>query len=149
MDPNNPVVQLCVAGMQAEGEGSYETARHLFQQAWETAQDHFEQCIAAHYVARHQPTPQQTLHWNEEALRHADAVTDGRVQGFYPSLYLNLGHCHEVLGNDREAQRLYDLAAAYAGTLPDDRYGNMVRRGANNGHDRLKTNNSGLLDSPG
>ena len=132
MDPENPVVKLCVAGMKAEGDGDLTGARALFQKAWAQAQDHFEQCIAAHYLARHQPTPEDTLQWNETALKHADKVGDERVQGFYPSLYLNLGHCHEVLGHETEAQRFYGLAAAHAPTLPDDRYGKIVRQGINN-----------------
>jgi len=132
MDPENPVVKLCVAGMKAEGDGDLTEARDLFQKAWSQAQDHFEQCIAAHYLARHQPTPEDTLHWNETALHLADSVGDERVQGFYPSLYLNLGHCHEVLGNDGEAKRFYSLAAAHAQTLPDDRYGKIVRQGIDN-----------------
>lgn len=138
MNPENAVIKLCVAGMQAERDGETAEARHLCQQALEIARDHFEQCIAAHYVARHQLTPQDTLHWNEEALRHADAITDDRVQSFYPSLYLNLGHSHEVLGHEIEAKRFYDLAAAHAEQLPDDRYGNMVRHGVSQGRNRLK-----------
>jgi hypothetical protein len=51
MDLDNPVIQLCVAGTQAEFRGEIEEARAFYQQAWEAAQDDFEACIAAHYVA--------------------------------------------------------------------------------------------------
>ncbi len=54
---------------------------------------------------------QDTLHWNQEALARADAVGDSRVRSFYPSLYLNMGHSYEVLGNRAEASRYYALAA--------------------------------------
>nr|BFF02017.1 hypothetical protein GCM10020241_36920 [Streptoalloteichus tenebrarius] len=42
MDPDNPVVRLCVQGMQAEAEGRDADARDLFQRAWETAGDDYE-----------------------------------------------------------------------------------------------------------
>ncbi len=111
MDVNNPVVKLCIAGTQAEYKGRPADARALYQKAWETASDDYEACIAAHYVARFQPSPEDTLRWNQEALDRANAVEPQRVKDFYPSLYLNMGHSYEVLGNQAEAQRYYDLAA--------------------------------------
>jgi hypothetical protein len=44
-------------------------------------------------------------------LQHAEAVNDERGKEFYPSLYLSLGHSHELIGNQAQAQRYYDLAA--------------------------------------
>lgn len=55
-DPENVVVRLCAQGMQAEAEGRDAQARDLFLQAWEAAEDDYDACIAAHYLARHQPT---------------------------------------------------------------------------------------------
>ena len=69
-------------------------------------------CIAAHYVARGATSPQETLRWNREALIRAEAVGDERVQAFYPSLYLNMGRSHELLGDQAEAERYYALTAA-------------------------------------
>ena len=137
MDPDNPIVRLCVKGMEAEGAGRHDDARALFIQAWDAHTDDWEACIAAHYLARHQPTPEDTLRWNQEALDRAAAVADVRVHGFYPSLYLNLGHSHEQLGNLAEARRFYDLAAAEAKRLPEDRYGTTVRQGVKNGQGRV------------
>lgn len=111
MDTNNPVIQLCVAGTQAEFAGRIAEAHALYQQAWESAQDDYEACIAAHYVARHQSTPEATLQWNQIALERADAVGDRRVQEFYGSLYLTLGHSYELVGDPETAQRYYGLAA--------------------------------------
>lgn len=111
MNLDNPVIKLCVEGTQAEFQGSIAQARSLYQQAWEAAQDDYETCIAAHYVARHKEDPRERLQWNQIALQKADAVADDRVQDFYPSLYLNMGQSHELLGNLREANRYYDLAA--------------------------------------
>ena len=137
MDPENPVVKLCVAGMQAEGGRDLESARRLFAEAWDAASDNFEACIAAHYVARHQPTPQDQLWWNEEALRLAEAVGDERVKDFFPSLWLNLGRSHEVLGHVADAKRYYELAAVAAEALPVNRYGTIVRDGAAAGQQRV------------
>jgi hypothetical protein len=125
--------------MQAEGEGHAAEARDLFLQAWAAQTDDFEACIAAHYVARHQPTPEETLRWNELALSHAERVGDERVRGFYSSLYLNLGYSHEVLGHEAEARRLYALAADHANDLPNDAYAAVVRNGLEGAKQRLGT----------
>ena len=62
-------------------------------------------------MARYQDSPQATLHWNQEALSRANAVGDERVRDFYPSLYVNLGHSYEMLGNLTEAKKYFKLAA--------------------------------------
>ncbi len=111
MDTDSPTVRLCIEGTRAEFEGRIDDARALYWQAWEASRDDYDACIAAHYVARHQATPQDTLSWNLEALARADEVGDDRVQSFYPSLYVNLGHSYEMLGNQAEARRYYKLAA--------------------------------------
>jgi hypothetical protein len=111
MDLNNPVVQLCLAGAQAEFENRPAEACAQYRQAWERAADDFEACIAAHYVARCQDDPQENLRWNQEALRRAEAAGAQQVASFLPSLYLNLGHAYEINGNTAEAQRYYELAA--------------------------------------
>lgn len=120
MDTANPVIQLCIQGAFAEFERRTEDARALYQQAWNLHADDYEACIAAHYLARFQDSPEETLHWNKVALEHAKSVNDGRVRDFYPSLYLNLGRSHEILGNQDKAQRYYDLAAELGAIhLPD------------------------------
>jgi len=111
MDLNNPVIILCVEGTQAEFQGQIDRARACYQKAWETAQDDYEACIAAHYMARHQDRPEERLHWNQVALEKAEAVDNERVREFYPSLYLNMGRSHELMGSRTEANRFYELAA--------------------------------------
>lgn len=113
--------------MRAEAEGRLDVARARFAEAWGSQTNDVEACIAAHYLARHQDDPRATLRWNEEALRRADAASDPLVQGFYPSLYLNLGWSHEQLGDWRAARQWYTLAERYAATLPADAYGETVR----------------------
>ncbi|HEX2205413.1 MAG TPA: tetratricopeptide repeat protein [Longimicrobium sp.] len=137
MDPENPVVKLCAEGMRAEGENRFADARALFLQAWEASRDDYDACVAAHFVARHQDTPEETLRWNREALARADAAGGERVRGFYPSLYLNLAHAHEQVGDLDEARRFYARAAELADALPDDRYGGVVRGGIAEGKKRI------------
>jgi tetratricopeptide (TPR) repeat protein len=111
MNLDNIVIHLVIEGTQAEFQGQIDKACSLYQMAWESAHDDYEACIAAHYVARHQTNPQDKLRWNEEALARANAVNDDRVTSFYPSLYVNLGHAYEMLGNRSKAKRYYKLAA--------------------------------------
>lgn len=111
MDTTNPVIQLCIAGTRAEFEHRLDDARSIYQQAWDAHTDDYEACIAAHYLARFQNSLEESLLWNQVALRHADAVADERVKDFYPSLYLNLGKSHEMLGNLLEARTYFGLAA--------------------------------------
>lgn len=111
MDLKNPVVRLCAEGTQAEFEGRKEDAKRLYQEAWAARKDDHDACVAAHYVARFQDTPEETLYWNQEALARAQKVGDDRVKEFLPSLYVNLGHSHELLGNTDKARHYYQLAA--------------------------------------
>lgn len=111
IDFENPVIKLCIEGTRAEYQGDLDRALSLYQQAWEAAQDDYEACVAAHYLARFQEEPTERLRWNQIALDKANAVADERVAEFYPSLYLNMGQSYEILGNQDEARRYYDLAA--------------------------------------
>jgi len=111
MDTNNPVIQLCIEGAHAEFEHRVEDARLLYQQAWDSHADDYEACVAAHYVARSQDSAEESLRWNQLALSHANSVNDERVKDFYPSLYLNLGRSLELVGDQDEARRYYELAA--------------------------------------
>lgn len=137
MDQDNPVVKHCIEGMQAEGNGDVAKACDAFTKAWEIASDDFERCIAAHYVARHQETPEETLRWNEVALHCARAVEDRRVASFFPSLLASLGQAHEQLGNSDAAKRFYLLAEQRVDHLPNDEYGKIVRDGIAAGQQRL------------
>jgi hypothetical protein len=127
MDPWNPVVRLCAEGMRAETEGRDADARDLFEQAWRTATDDYEACVAAHYLARHQPTPRETLRWNRESLERAERVGDERVTGFYASLHLNLAKAHRDLDEPEEARRHFALAAAHVNDTPQGSYADGLR----------------------
>ncbi|GCB47591.1 hypothetical protein [Streptomyces sp. NL15-2K] len=127
MDPDNPVVNLCAQGMRAESEGRNADARDLFERAWQTAADDYEACVAAHYLARHQPTPQQTLHWNQECLNRADLVGDERVSGFHASLHINMAKAYGDLAEPGKAREHFELAAAHVDAVPSGQYGDWMR----------------------
>jgi hypothetical protein len=112
VDTSSPVIQLCIQGTQAEFQRRPEEAKALYAQAWERAVTDLERCVAAHYMARFQETPEARLHWNQEALARANAVDEVQVNDFYPSIYLNLGQSYEQLGYQAEADHYYALAAA-------------------------------------
>ena len=80
-DPNNPVIKLCVEGMNAESEGEIEEAHRLFQQAWETATNNFEKFTSAHYLARNQQDPNDGLKWNLKALTIAETIKEDSTKG--------------------------------------------------------------------
>jgi hypothetical protein len=111
VDLDNPVIKLCIEGTRAEYEGRFEEACTLYRQAWKASKGNFEACVAAHYIARCQKNPEDILYWNLESLNRANAVKNERVKDFYPSLYVNLGRSYELIGNQSEAQRYYELAA--------------------------------------
>ena len=138
MDPNNPVVRLCAQGIEIEMRGQRDEARSLFLQAWELRQDDVDACIAAHYVARHQDTPADTLRWNELALTHALRVSADSIRSFYPSLYLNRGKSYEDIGDIPRARELYEQGERSLGDVPDGGYGDIVRQGLHNGLERVR-----------
>jgi hypothetical protein len=127
VDPDNPVAELCAAGMAVEGD--VQAARELFAKAWEIRRDDYDASIAAHFVARHQATPEQTLHWNVVAVHHAEAVTDGRADEFLASLYLNLGEAYRVVGRAREAALAAERASTALVHLPTGGYRDFVAGG--------------------
>ena len=127
MDPDNPIVALCAAGMRAEAAGRTEDAHARFAEAWDAARDDYEACVAAHYLARHQRTPEDRRYWNAECLARADVVGDERVHGFYPSLHLNLARDHAELGDAARPRGHYERAAAHLDALPPGPYGDWTR----------------------
>jgi tetratricopeptide (TPR) repeat protein len=128
--------------MQAETEDRLEDARAIFTQAWESTTDDFEACIAAHYLARHQADPGEMLHWNQVALEKAQTAGDERVQGFYPSLFLNLGYSYEMLGDLETAGKYYQLANERLNDLPSEPYGDVVRDAVARGRERIRAQQS-------
>lgn len=105
-------------------------ARTFFERAWAARTSDYEAAIAAHYLARQQPSPGETLRWNLLALQHAEAVGDSRAEAFLPSLLLCAGKAHEDLGHVVEARELYRRARARLDVMPGGSpYLDMIARG--------------------
>ena len=110
--------------------GDHEGARALYDAAWvevTCAEDEYQACIVAHFMAHAHVEPEAQLDWHLRALQAADAVRDERVRAFYPSLYANLGDVYLRLGNLTQAQEHINKAREIEHVLPDDGYGRMVR----------------------
>ena len=127
IDPTNPVVALCIQGMAVEGTPA--DARPLFERAWAARRDDYDSAIAAHFLARHQSTAQDTLHWNALAARHAELVPDGRAAGFLASLYLNVADAHENLGEHGPATAALREAAEHLHLVSPGGYRDLVTFG--------------------
>ena len=139
MDPDNPVIRLCTRGMEAEQAQRPDDARALFQQAWDARSSDYDGCIAAHYLARHQPDDHATFRWNLTALRLAAsaAQTSDEVRGFLPSLHLNMASSYQLLGDPTAAVAHLTEAENLIDVLPEDPYKDVVRQGIHNVRVRL------------
>jgi hypothetical protein len=127
IDLTNPVVVLCAEGMAAEGTPA--EARRLFAQACAARHDDYDSAIAAHFLARHQPSVADTLHWNVLAVRHAEAVPGVRAREFLASLYLNLGDAQAGVGDVAAASASVQHAASHLAALPPGGYRDFVALG--------------------
>lgn len=127
LDPTNPVVTLCAEGMAVEGTPA-EAAR-LFAQAWAARRDDFDAAVAAHFVARHQPTLAETVRWNALAVKHAEAVADGRAAGLLASLYLNLGDAQATVGDIEAAAASARRGMAHLAAIAPGGYREFVALG--------------------
>ena len=126
MDPTNPIIQLCVQGVEAESAKRFEEARTYFEQAWRAATDDVEACIAAHYIARNQSDLEQALWWNQIELARADRAGGERVKSFYSSLHLNLAMAHEKLGQVGIARHHYHRANETLSDIDDGEHRVLV-----------------------
>ena len=127
IESDSPVVQLCVAGMAIDGDP--DAARALFQQAWDSRRDDYDASIAAHYLARHQSSPADSLHWNRVAVERAEAVPDDRAQLLLASLYLNLADSYRTLARPADAIAASERGIAALEFLPPDAYRSFVANG--------------------
>lgn len=140
IDGQSEVARLCAEGMSVDGDPA--AANALFMQAWESRRDDYEASIAAHFVARHQASPEDTVRWNQLAVDHAEAVHDGRALPLLASLYLNLGESLRVTGQSSPALDAATRGLAALDHLPLDGYRNFVEVGLQRLKDRLHDSDS-------
>ncbi len=136
IDPANPIVHLL--GQAASREHvDPEGAAAVYRRAWDEASDDYEACMAAHYMARIQPSAEERYQWNAVALERATAVADERVIGFLPSLHLNLGRSLEDLGQLEEARLAYAAAASALAKLEEGAYRSSIQDALRRARERI------------
>jgi hypothetical protein len=113
-NPGNQIVKYCLQGMAMEDKGQPEAAKTLFLQAWNEATHDFERYLAANYVARHQASVADQLHWLETALQFALNLDDDGVTSALPSLYARIAACYERAGDHENAAKNRTLGISYA-----------------------------------
>ena len=107
--------------------------------------DAFHRCTLAHYLADMYDDAAQSLIWDTRALDAADAIAD--VDGFYPSLHLNLADDLRRLGSFEAAAEHIDKARESLHTLADDGYGVMIRTAVGEVADAIATRTTERRDS--
>jgi rifampin ADP-ribosylating transferase len=143
--PFNPVVKLCLQGMDMEEKGHPQEAYKLFLQGWNEATNDFEKFLAAHYIARHQKTIADQLKWLETTLEFALKINDDTVKSAFPSLYSNIAKCYEELDNHDQAKVYSELAISfknnpsdpgpfYHGTKADLQIGELLTAGGSSNY---------------
>jgi len=139
-DPSNPVVRLCIHGMDMEAKQAPEEAYGLFSQAWDIASNDLEKYLAAYYCARHQAHLSGKLEWLETSLHFALKMDSAGVQSALPALYSGIAKCHEELGNPEQAKKYAEIAREitfhpsdkgpfYHGTKADLKTGDFLTAG--------------------
>ena len=127
IEGDSPTARLCSEGMAVDGDPS--AALALFEEAWRVRRDSYEAAIAAHFLARHQPSAELTLHWNREALHQALTLSPSRAAALLPSLYLNLGDSYLKTGDLENAAAAARLGLVALTELAVDGYTQFVGRG--------------------
>lgn len=139
-NPNNPIIRLCVEGMDLEAKGQPKEAAAIFMRAWNASTNDFEKFISAYYVARHQQNSTDHLKWLEIALQLASDVEGESAKSALPNLYFNIAKCYEELNAPSNAkkysaiaetlkERPTDTGPFYHGTKADLQIGDLLLPG--------------------
>lgn len=128
MDINNPIVQLCLKGSEAELKKDLDLAKEYYLKAWIESKDNFDQCISAHYLARVQEDKNDIFEWNNKALYHASKVTNNdEIKDLYPSLLLNMGESYKLINDNNNALKYFKLGLDYVKNDDPGSYGDMIK----------------------
>ena len=120
------------AAVALDYSGNREEARARLEELWEDVEmdgQALPQCTLAHYMADMQDDPHQELLWDLRALEAAGSLAGDEARDYYPSLHLNLAEDYRKLGDWDTAREHLARARELVGALPDNGYGNMIRRG--------------------
>jgi Rifampin ADP-ribosyl transferase len=143
--PFNPIIRLCISGMELEANGQREEALKEFLTAWNGATNDHERFLGAYFVARVQNDATEKLQWLHSALDAALKDHSESVMSAYPGLYAKLADVYDELGN-REQSTYYknlsleaqqnptDKGPFYHGTRADLRPGDHLTPGGNSNY---------------
>src|SRR4026207_296181 len=105
IDGDSVVARLCAAGIAIDGDAV--AAAALFRQAWDARRDDYEASIAAHFLARHQPSLEDCPHSNRPGprppARQPAPPPPDRPKPLLASLSLNLADSYLAVGRAAEA----------------------------------------------
>ncbi|PRX48265.1 hypothetical protein B0I33_10479 [Prauserella shujinwangii] len=136
----DPIMAAIGAAMAEGRAGNTAAARTRLLSLWEmigVEGDPLHRCTLAHHLADLHDDAAEALAWDVRALDAATALTDRRVQeaganlrvaGFAPSLHLNLADDYRRLGSFAAAREHIEAARERSPALPDDSYGDLIRR---------------------
>ncbi len=130
--------------------GDRESAREELLKLWEQsalADAPAHRCMIAHFLADTEVEPSAELEWDLRALEAAtgwrDDVDHGAVDpeldGYLPSLHLNVGDACRRLGELKRAQRHAENGLKHASALEHSAYGASVKAALIRLCDRLAT----------
>ncbi|MGI5520913.1 hypothetical protein ACQEUX_08150 [Micromonospora sp. CA-259024] len=155
----DPIMARIIEAVQLGQSGASTQARELLSTLWDEigpAGDALHRCTLAHHLADLQDTADAELVWDERALAAVADLTDDRaqryhhalqVQGFLPSLHLNLADVHRRLNNTTRARAHLATARSLVTRLPADQYGDLVRAGIQHVDRALAAGSTDRLDS--
>lgn len=128
-----------LAAIELLHRGERDAARAALETVWAglAADDGFHRCVAAHYLADAQSSPDDELRWDQLALaaaagasdeEFADAMPGMTLASFMPSLHLNLAADYERLGDLARARSHAVAAEQAAGALQTTDLGELTRQ---------------------
>ena len=137
----DPIMAEILSAVALLHGGDRAGARSRFEGIWSRiagAPEPIHACTLSHYMADVQDDPAEELAWDIRALDSALRSTDADAQrhsqavsiaAFMPSLHVNLAEDYFKLGDVARSRDHLASARNFLGSLPDDPYGRMIRRG--------------------
>ncbi|WP_434590258.1 hypothetical protein [Brevibacterium sp. 1718] len=135
----DPTMEAISRAIELGRAGDVDTARRQLVDLWQevgSSGDPFHRCTLAHYLADLYNHPAEALIWDIRALDAAASLSDERAQahhqslqvdGFYPSLHLNIADNLRLLSAFDAAAKHICAAEERSEVLSDDGYARMTR----------------------
>lgn len=113
--------------MYQQVDGARSTYLEVWRRATGSGDDYFA-CAAAHMLGVMESMPlEERLRWHLASLERANRVTDGRVEAWYASIYVNLGQVYRLLDQPGDALASYEQALAHSQAPDGASYAEALR----------------------